>query len=87
MYVDSVIAANMPNLRSPGADDAVEELLGHVYLAVDHAGVGDGVVVVGTEVFDDLLGLLDVGGAVAGDSDTGRRLDVSNLGSGVGEQV
>jgi hypothetical protein len=41
--------------------------------------VGDGVVVVGNDVIDDLLGLLDVCRAVTGDPDTDRRLNVSNL--------
>jgi hypothetical protein len=67
------------DLGSPGSNDAVKEFLRHVDLLVDASRVGDRVVVVGANVLDDLFGLLDVGRAVAGDSDADRGDDVSDL--------
>lgn len=77
--VDLVVSANVLDLGTPGPDNAVKEFLRHVDLLVDASRVGDRVVVVGANVLDDLLGLLDVCRAVAGDPDADRGDDVSNL--------
>jgi len=46
---------------------------------VDHSGVGDGVVVVVDQIFDDLLGLLNIRWTITGNSYTGRGFNVSDL--------
>ena len=41
--------------------------------------MGDGVMMVGTKVLDDLFGSFDIGWDVTSDSNANRGLDVSNL--------
>lgn len=77
--IDLVVSANVLNLGTSGTNDTVEEFLRDIDLLVDHSRVGNGVVVVGANVLDDLLGLLDICRAVTGNSNADRGFHVSNL--------
>ena len=69
----------MLDLGSSSSNDAVKEFLWNVNLLMDQSRMGDGVMMVGTKVLDDLFGSFDIGWDVTGDSNTNRGLDVSNL--------
>ncbi len=77
--LDLVVSTNVFDFGSPGTNDAVEEFVWDKDLLVDQSRVGDGMVVVGANVLDDLLRLLDVCWDVAGNANANRGFDVSDL--------
>lgn len=57
----------------------MKEFLWDVDLLMNQSRMGDGVMMVGTKVFNNLFGSFDIGRDVTGNSNANRGFDVSNL--------